>query len=203
MKRKCFVVGITGGFQTGKSTVLGFFKKWGAYTLSCDEIARRALTKGTPTYRAIVRRFGESVLARSGAVDRRKLAGVVFASPNKRLKLERIVHPYVFREIKRELKRRRGIAAIEVPLLFETGFEKRCDLTVSVFSSRAAQVKRVSRRGSFSKDELKRRIRHQIPLGRKVHLSDFTIDNSRTLARTKREARKVWLKIKENYNKRG
>ncbi|MDD5084919.1 MAG: dephospho-CoA kinase [Candidatus Omnitrophica bacterium] len=203
MKRKCFVVGITGGFHTGKSTVLGFFKKWGAYTLSCDEIARRSLAKGTRTYRAIARRFGESVLTKSRAIDRRKLAGVIFGNRKERIKLERIIHPYVFREIRRRLKKRCGIAAIEVPLLFETGFEKRCDSTVSVFCGRGKQIKRVSRGDSFSKDELKRRIRHQIPLSEKLRLSDFVIDNGKTLARTRREARKVWLKIKENYNKRG
>jgi len=204
---KTLAVGLTGGFATGKSAAAGIFRKLGARVIDCDRLAHRALAKGSAPYRRTVRCFGaEAVLGRNGAIDRKKLAGIIFYDSRKRKKLEAIVHPFVFAKATEALRKcGKPVAVLEVPLLFETGFDQRVDKTVVVTCSLSKQVARAMRKHGLAKSEVLRRIRAQMPLAEKERRADFTVGNDGSLAETARSIKAVWNSLRglprgENIN---
>ena len=200
MKRR-LLVGLTGTFGSGKSTVAKLFRKWGALLINADELAHAALEKDSKSYQRIVREFGAGVLDGEARIDRRRLASVVFSNALTRKKLERIIHPYVFAEIQRQLKRiRRGIVVIEVPLLFETGFNRRLDRTVTVWALKRVLIRRLRSKRNLANEEIETRIKAQMPLVLKKKRSDFLINNSNGLRRTAKQAKQVWARIKKEVN---
>ena len=200
MKRR-FLIGLTGTFGSGKSTVAKLFGKWGALVINADELAHAALEKGSKSYQKIVQEFGAAVLNGEGRMDRRKLASVVFSNALTRRKLEQIIHPYVFAEIQRRLKRiRRGVVVIEVPLLFETGFDRRLDRTVTVGASKRVLFRRLRSKRNLINKEIEMRIKAQMPLVLKKKRSDFTINNSNGLHQTAKQAKQIWSRIKKEVD---
>lgn len=188
---------MTGGFATGKTTVARMFRHLGAEVIDCDRIAHEALAKGTPTYRQIAKGlYHHRVLNRSGAIDRKKLARAVFADARARKKLEGIVHPYVFREIARRLRENtRPMVVLEVPLLFETGFDKKVDWVVVVAAPRGVQIARARRKFHETSSEIRSRLRAQLPLSYKVGRADFIIDNGGSLTQTARQVQDLWSRL--------
>src|ERR1700704_2008085 len=118
-------IALTGGIATGKSYVLGRFRRHGVPCLDADELAHGVTAAGTEATASIAARFGGEVLAADGSVDRKKLGAIVFADASARRELEAIVHPAIYRAIAASL---RGfelvgdtLAVVDVPLLYETG----------------------------------------------------------------------------------
>ncbi len=177
MKPPRFVVGLTGGIGTGKSTALAEFSRRGAAVVSLDEIARAQVGPGGAGWKMIVRAFGRGVLDASGEVDRRALGARVFRDAAARRRLERATHPLILRELDKRTARLSGVVVVDVPLLFEKRLERRFDATVLVACRPAEQLRRVRRRDRLSAAEAARRIRAQWPLRRKRARADFTLDN--------------------------
>ena len=193
-----FTVGITGNFGSGKSTVAGFLKKWGAYVLDADQISHQLIAKNGRCSTQVVRKFGKAILT-DGQIDRKKLAYEVFADQRKLKDLEKILHPAVGEEIKKQFKsiaRRdpKAVAVMDVPLLFEAGFDRWVDAVLVVKAKRLVQLKRLKAKG-ISPAEFNRRLKRQLPMAKKVALADFVIDNSGSLNNTRKQARKIWEKI--------
>ncbi len=153
---------------------------WGR--IDSDAIVRELLGGDLATRDEIRRRFGSEVFAADGAVDRRKLAAIVFPDPAALSDLEAILHPRV---------RRRWKAAsavqppdhwvVEIPLLFEKGLEKEVDFTLCVASDAQVQAQRLANRG-LSPQEASQRIARQLPLAQKIERADFVITNNGSLA---------------------
>jgi dephospho-CoA kinase len=192
------VVGLTGGLATGKTTVGEMFRKLGAEVVDCDRIAHRALGKGTPAYRKIVKRWRDrSILNRGGAIDRKKLGQIVFRSRRERRKLEGFIHPFVRREIRARIaKARKRIVVLEVPLLFETHFDQEVDFVVAVTASRGDEIRRARERLGLSAAQARKRIASQMPLGLKARRSDAVIANDGTRAATRRAVSELWNHLK-------
>src|SRR5207247_10501491 len=117
------LVGLTGGIGSGKSTVAAMLAERGAVVIDADDLARRAVGRGSPGFDRVREAFGDSVLAEDGDLDRETLAHVVFADPAARRTLESIVHPEVARLFLEERRRFEGtdrIVVYAVPLLVET-----------------------------------------------------------------------------------
>lgn len=188
------VVGLTGGIATGKSTFSYLFKEFGASVVCCDELAHRALWKNTKTYRSIVEAFGTDILDSAKRIDRRKLATHVFRDKKKRVKLEEIVHPSVFARLFQYMEKNTGIIILDVPLLFETGFERYVDQTIVVWCRRDEQVRRLCARDTITKAAAEARIRAQMPLAKKRKKADHVIDNT-DLATAVKTAKRVWKKL--------
>ncbi|MBI3565990.1 MAG: dephospho-CoA kinase [Elusimicrobia bacterium] len=192
MKPKRFVVGLTGGIGTGKSTALAEFEKAGASTLSLDQIAREQARPGGDAYKAIVKAFGLEVLEKgSRRIDRRKLGAKVFRSKAARTKLERVTHPLILKEARRLISRLQGVVVVDVPLLFEARLGGLFDATLLVACRPAEQLKRVVRRDGLSAADARRRVAAQWPLARKRRLADLTLDNDGTLADLRAKTRAV------------
>lgn len=193
-KRPRCVVGLTGVLGAGKTTVAQFFEKWGADVFSADQAAREALEKPGPEQERVRRLFPEAFRLPSAAARRKAIAGEVFSHPRRRKALEGILHPFVARRIGERLRRARGILVLEVPLLFETGFNRFCDFTVCVTAPAAVIRRRLGKRG-FSAPEVRARMRAQFSAQRKRALADAVLENSSDLNKTKGQARKIWKKI--------
>jgi len=196
------VIGITGGFKSGKTTVAHILSNLGARVIDTDKLAHRALLPGTETYRRIVKGFGKRILNENDRIDRRKLARVVF-NDNKKLKLlNNIVHPYVKKELKKkllEIKRDNpnAIVVVEVPLLFEAGMEQIMDKIIVVSASKNKQIERAKKDMSLSEDEIKKRIGAQMPMSKKKELADLEVDNNGSIEKTKKQIEKIWEEIKK------
>lgn len=185
------MVGLTGNFGVGKSTVASLFKKKGAKVLSADRLAHEVFRKGNPVYLRVRSLFPSE----KGNLNRERIAGIVFRSPRKRRALESLIHPYVFRRIQEQVGRtRKRVVIVEVPLLFETGFDRGCDRTIVVRSEPSEIFRRLSRRG-YSGPEIRARWRAQRPLGDKTRRSDYLIDNSDGLRETRRQVEKIWKEL--------
>jgi len=197
-----FVVGITGGIGTGKSTVLGLFGELGADTLSADDIAREVLKKGTPAYREVVDRFGQSVVAADGEIDRPALANVIFADAGARRDLDAITHPYIIAETRARIDRfrkthpyREQVLAVEIPLLVECGLEGIVDEVLVVAAEQGAQVNRLTTRGGISQEEAFRRIASQMPIEEKIERADRVIWNDGSVDDLRLAVRGVWEEV--------
>jgi dephospho-CoA kinase len=195
---KRLVIGITGGFGTGKTTVSRMLKRCGARVVDADAISRRMLVPGKPAYRDVVRRFGEAILGRGRRIDRSKLGALVFSQPRQRRWLEAVLHPRITAEIKRAIKKHgRRLIVLDAPLLLEAGLRPLVDRLAVVAASEAAQIKRMRKKYALSAKEIRQRISAQMALADKIRVADFVIDNSQSLSRTRKqvaELRRKWWK---------
>lgn len=179
--------GLTGGIGSGKSTVTRRFRERGLPVIDADDLARRAVARGTDGLRRVVERFGSGVLAPDGELDRKRLASIVFEDEPARRDLNAIVHPLVgvlAAECTRELAERgEPLACYEVPLLFEGHLESALRPVVVVFAPPDVQVARTVARDRCTEDEARARIRAQLPLAAKAGRADYVVDNSTSLDR--------------------
>ncbi|MBI3316433.1 MAG: dephospho-CoA kinase [Candidatus Omnitrophica bacterium] len=188
------IIGLTGSFGSGKSTVAGLFQELGAAIVDADKITHELFEPGHPEFKKIAALFkGKQVLSQT--LDRKKIAEIVFRDAALRKKLEAIVHPYVFSRMVEEITdAEEPVVVLEIPLLFETGFHQYCKYTVVVAVSEAQAARRLKERG-FSAQEVKKRWAAQLPLSEKMKLADFIVDNSGEFKKTKDEVKKIWKKI--------
>jgi dephospho-CoA kinase len=194
------VAGLTGGIATGKSTVAAIFEEAGARIIDADMMAREAARKGSSAYRQIVTHFGSAILLADGEIDRKRLAGVIFADPAEQRALERIIHPQVKVKINRRLKQIRvetpgAVVIIDVPLLFEAGMDRGLDAVIVVYVPEKVQIQRLMDRDGLTKSEALARIRAQMPIDTKKSLATFVIDNSEDLDNTRGQTLAVYRQL--------
>ena len=194
------VVGITGGIASGKSTVLKEFKKLGAKIIDSDEIAHRIILKGTPTYKKIVKVFGKDILRPNREINRNKLGNIIFSDSKRRKVLEKITHPVIIDEIKKEINRftkkilpfRNGIIIIDAPLLFEARLTAVVDKIIVVWIPEKLQIERLIKRNKLTYKQAKQHILTQIPLEVKKKSADYVIDNTRSLHVTREQIKDIF-----------
>jgi len=189
------VIGLTGSFGSGKTTVSHLFEELGAFVLNADRLAHEALEKGSEPFEKIRSLFREALEPSGLGFDRRKLGRLVFASPANRKKLEALIHPYVFKRIAEEIAdARERVLVLEIPLLFETGYDRYCFPNVVVSASAAAIKKRLKEKG-YSEKDMRMRLAAQWPLEEKVNRADFVVNNTGSLKKTKEQVKKIWDQI--------
>lgn len=191
------VIGLTGGFGTGKTFVASIFRSLGATVIDADRIAHDAIRKGKPAYKKIVSFFGKEILDKDVQINRKRLAGKAFGSRKSLARLNRIVHPEVIRTIKAGIRMAGSgdIVVVDAPLLVEAGLVGMADLVVVVKSSQRRQVERCNRKFSMSSSDVMKRIKGQIPIMRKIKLADFVVDNGGSRSGTRKQVKKIWKEI--------
>jgi dephospho-CoA kinase len=190
--KKKIIIGITGSFGSGKTTVARIFKSFGSKVIDADKIAHKVISPESKIYKKIIDAFGKNILKKNTTVDRDKLAKIVFGKKKFLSRLNNIIHPEVIRTIKDEIKNSKAkVIVLDAPLLIEAGLEKLVDKLIVVKITREKQIKRIQNRTSLSKAEILGRIGFQIPLKDKVRLADFVIDNSGTIEETKKQAEQI------------
>ncbi|OQB10861.1 MAG: Dephospho-CoA kinase [Candidatus Omnitrophica bacterium ADurb.Bin205] len=193
---KKIIIGVTGIFGSGKSTVSRIFKAHGSTIIDADKIARRYLSPETKTYKSIVNYFGRGILKAGRKIDRRKLGKVVFANRRLIYKLNSIIHPKVIGEIKSRIEKlKNGIIVLDAPLLIESGLKKVVDSLIVVIIDNDELIRRAVKKTSLKKAEIINRVKSQIPLRKKMRLADFIIDNSGTMEETRKQVKRIISKI--------
>ena len=190
------VVGLTGSFGSGKSTVASFFKAMGAAVIDADRISHEITLPGNLAYRRIIAEFGAGILNADTTINRPALACLVFGRKPLACRLNAIIHPVVIRMIAARIKKiRKGVIIVDAPLLFEAGMEKSTDCVVVVKASQVNQVRRIQKKSSLTTSAILKRIQSQIPLREKVRRADFVIDNNGTTKKTKKQVEEIWKSI--------
>jgi dephospho-CoA kinase len=189
------LIGLTGGIGMGKSTVAQLMAKRGERIIDTDQLARDLVLPGQPALEEIRSEFGSQAIRPDGTLDRSALAALVFDDPQKRARLEAILHPRIRAAWLAEAQKwrtagaRRGVVVI--PLLFETGAEKEFGLTICVACSPVTQAKRLRDRG-WTDVEMNNRLASQRPISEKMDRADRVIWNESTVEVCKLQAERIF-----------
>lgn len=179
-----YVLGITGGIASGKSTVSQYFSERNIPIIDADIVAREVVEIGTPGLSAIVASFGQEVLLEDGSLNRKKLGDIIFKDSDKRTLLNALLKEFIDQRIHELIcyyrKETTPLVILDIPLLFEAGYEEMVDEVMLVFVSKEQQLDRLMARNDLTVEEAKARINSQMPLQDKTLLSDTIIDNNGT-----------------------
>ena len=174
------IIGLTGSVASGKSTVAGWIAERGIAVHDADSAVHSLLAADGAAVPDIIARFGTSVLADDGGIDRKKLGKYVFEHPQDRKILESILHPMVRQHRDQFLAdhRRSGskIVVLDVPLLFETGGDALCDYVVVVHAGEDTIWRRALARPGMTENKLAGILKTQMPASEKCQRADFVLD---------------------------
>ena len=182
------VIGLTGSLGMGKSTTAKMFAQLGLPVLSADRVVHDLMKKGGKAEAKLARLFPASL--HGGRINRQKLFALISMDPEGLGKLEQTLHPLVRGAvrtfIKEKKKEKQRAIVLEIPLLFEAGFQDLCDVSLCVFCSFQEQKDRVLQRPGMSEEKFRFLRRRQWPVNRKKALSDFTINTGLGLTSTQK-----------------
>lgn len=191
-----YVIGLTGGIGSGKTTVAKLLQDWGAAILSADLVGHEVYQPGRPAWREIVDAFGRELIAEDGTIDRKKLGAVVFSEPEHVKRLNAVVHPRMkelMREKLAELARQgTDIAVLEAAILFEAGWQDLADEVWALVLPPEVAAERTAARSGIPIEQVLERIRAQMTNAERAARADLTVDTSGTLADTERRTREAW-----------
>jgi dephospho-CoA kinase len=191
-----YIIGLTGNIACGKSQIAGMLRDLGAELIDADRVAHELLEPGTPEYGRIVERFGREILLPDGAIDRRKLGGIVFADPLALRDLEQILHPGVRPRIRARFAAAQApVVAVEAIKLLEVGLYLETDAVWVVTADRDTQIQRLMHSRGLSRQEAETRVDAQPPQSEKVARADVVIDNSGDLSRSREQVIAAWRTI--------
>ncbi|MGI6771366.1 MAG: dephospho-CoA kinase [Acholeplasmataceae bacterium] len=172
--KRPFIIGLTGGIATGKSSVSNEFRKKGLIVVDSDKIVHHLWQTDMELNDTVSREFKLEV-----PIDKKRLAKMVFNDPNRLARLNELIHPKVFKYIDNFVKDNMhlDIIIIDMPLLFEAKYNK-VDLTLLVYSTPSQQLDRLVSRDKMSKSEAQIRIDNQMPINKKLFMADYVIYNN-------------------------
>jgi len=192
------VIGLVGGVGAGKSTVAQMMAGEGCAVVDADAIAHAVLREDDVKSR-VRETFGPRVFGPDGAVDRGRLADVVFADSGRREALERIVHPRILARIDAELAAARAAGpravALDAPLILEKGLANRCDYVVYIRASAEMRQRRLQQVKGWAPSEVQRRDASQVSLKTKRDRADYSIDNSASPEHTLTQVRRILAQV--------
>lgn len=197
-----YLIGLTGGIASGKSTVARRLVEHGAVHIDADELARRVVQPGKPAHAAIVDEFGQEILKPDGTLDRQKLAEIVFHDDAARERLNAIVHPAV-RELtsrllaKIEAEDPDAVVVYDVPLLVEAAVDHPFDLIVVTSAPKRTQVKRLVEERGLDPNQAQARVDAQVDNTERVAVADVVIDTDGSMAHTMSQVDALWHRIKQ------
>jgi dephospho-CoA kinase len=203
-----FLLGVTGGIATGKSTVSKMLEELGAPLIDFDVLARQVVEPGKPAWKDIVAYFGRQILQQDQVIDRKKLSHVVFQDMEKRKKLESFTHPRIFEEFHKQVgeisaKIPEPIIQVGIPLLIELNLQYRFDKLLLVYIPREMQIERLMKRDAISREAAENILKAQLPIDEKLGYADFVIHNEGSLEETRKQVVDVWRKLQELKKAKG
>jgi dephospho-CoA kinase len=195
-----YLIGLTGGIASGKSTVARRLVEHGAVHIDADDLARRVVAPGSPALAAIVYEFGPDVLRHDGTLDRLKLGGLVFGDDAARAKLNAIVHPAV-RALsgklieKAEREDPDAVVVYDVPLLVEAAVDYPFDLVVVTNAPKRTQVKRLVEERGLDPIQAEARVDAQVGNAERLAVADVVIDTDGSMAHTMSQTDALWHRV--------
>lgn len=173
-------IAISGTMASGKSSVLAYLKQLGYSTIDCDEINAQLQRKGEKGYLEIVKQFGCEILDDRQEINRQKLASIIFSNMEKKKQLESIMHPLIL-EVLQKMKELNSLSFVEVPLLYELGWEKYFDSDWLVVSDNEELIERCIKNRNMTVDQIQKRIQSQIDVELKKQKARVIIENNEDL----------------------
>ena len=199
-----FVIGLTGGIGTGKTEVTHVLRELGAVVIESDKVAHLSYRPGTDAYEDIIDQFGREILDESGVIDRAKLGGLVFAVPELRIHLEMIVWPaarsWIEERLIQEKERGTKIIVIEVPKLFEAGWDDLADAVWTIEAPSDLIAQRLNIRSNLGEAEKNARVKAQITNVERAERADLLIENTAKLAELREQITNLWQTDPEIQN---
>jgi len=197
------VIGLTGNIATGKSTVARMLADLGAEIIDADTVAHQVMLPGTVAHQAIVKRFGDAILAADGSINRAALGSIVFSDSQALSDLESIVHPEVEAAIRARLAQSDApVVVVEAIKLLEAGLDRYCDSVWVTTSPRETQIQRLMQTRGLSREQALQRMDAQPDPSAKLARADVVIDNSGSLDQTRAQVQQAWRSLpRENSHK--
>lgn len=180
VKNKPLIIGLTGGIASGKTTASLYFQSKNIQVIDSDEAVKKLWEENKEMVQKAEALFGFPIATKA---DKKKISQLIFSDKKYRLKLNEIIHPYVFNYIKDQVEKlsNERFIVVDMPLLFEVNYEKKCDVTCLVFVSEKIQIERLMKRDDISKEEAIKRIESQSSLVEKKMKADIIFDNEGNL----------------------
>ena len=193
-------VGLTGSIASGKNTVAAMLKARGAIVIDADEIGRKLVERGSKTLQEVVAFFGTAVLTAEGELDRKRLGQIVFDSPEKRKKLNAILHPKIIAEEWRQIRAiesesPEAVVVVNAALLIESGNYRYVDQVVVVTAEEGEVVVRVMQRDGLPRQDALLRLKAQMPVHEKAEYADHLIENNGSMAELEKKVEELFEKI--------
>lgn len=192
-----FVIGITGSIACGKSFVSKTLNDMGYPVIDTDLISHNLTQDNAKVNDDLASYFPEAVS--NGILNRKKLGEIVFNDTKRRIKLNEILHPLIFKMTKEEIDKNDGIIFVDVPLMFEAHFDVLCDKIICVYTEKSSQLERLMKRDNISAVEALKKIESQMPIEDKIKKSDFILKSEEDFNDTKKNIVDILDKIKEEY----
>ncbi|MGN1271518.1 MAG: dephospho-CoA kinase [Lactobacillus sp.] len=196
-----YILAVTGGIATGKSTADQFFESKNIPIVDCDKIAHDLMKPKNASWQAIRDAFGAEYLNDDQTINRKKLGQLVFSDKTALNRLNKLTHPLIFDKTIQKVKsyQNEDLVILDVPLYFESGWNKRAiaNSVLVITLPEATQIKRLMQRNGLTDQEAKMRIKSQMPLDEKAQLADFVVENTGTIEELENKLEQLLLKIKE------
>ena len=178
-------VALTGGIGTGKSTASKILNELGAFIFDADKEAKNILKNNETVQSELIAEFGTDIMSGDENIDNNKLARIAFQDQDHQLRLNSIIHPYVFQEIDKNFddvleKSTYDIFVIDAALIYESGADTHMDYVIVITALLKVRMERALQRETLTRDEILKRIDLQWPEEEKIALADFVIHNDST-----------------------
>ena len=200
-RNKMYIIGLTGGIASGKSTVSTMLEELGAYVIDVDDIAKTVVRPNQPAWHGIVAHFGEDILLADGTINRVLLGERIFTDKGQRQCLENITHPFITAKVQENISQAKEIGVklvvLDVPLLFEAEWQGKVNEIWVVYVRAEVQVSRLIARNHLTSEQAKARIASQMNLEEKASRADVLIDNNSALEQTREQVEMAWAKIRQ------
>jgi len=195
-----FLIAITGGIASGKSTVSSWIEEQNFVVHYADKIGHEMLSDPALSSK-LIELFGEKI-ATDGDIDRTKLGNYVFSNPKSLKILNNVLHPAIRKRMQSLIDQSNAeILFFEIPLLFEGGLEKSFDLVINVHVSLETQIQRLITRNNLIRTDAEKRISSQLPAEIKIKMADVNIDNNETIFQLRNQLKKL-LNSLDSYSKK-
>ena len=199
-----YVVGLTGGIGSGKSTVCDLLALRGAKIIDADAIVRELQQPGTEVFDQMVEAFGSEILSPDGTLDRSKLGSIVFSDPEKRKLLESIVWPAVGVRVAEQLQALGDddVAVLDVPLMAEApqGSRRNTNTVVVVDAAPETQIRHLEEKG-VSGEVARARMAAQASREERLKIADHVLTNDGSLDELEKQVDELWLVLQEAARK--
>lgn len=195
------VIGLTGGIASGKSTVTRFFKDRDIPVIDADVLGHRTYDPGTDTFAAVVKAFGDDLVAPDGSIDRRVLGGKVFGRPDELKRLTDIVWPGIRKLASEALSEfeaaGNSLVVLEAAVMFEAGWEDLVNEVWVVVVEPDLAVQRLATRNGLDEVAARARIDSQLSNTERIGRSNVVITNSGTLDELESGVQRAWDQLQQ------
>ena len=189
------VLGLTGGVGAGKSRILELFsEEYGAQVIQADLVARKLEDPGQPGLTGLVSLFGTGILQKDGTLDRKGFAERIFGNPEALKRVNALIHPLTWNEIKRQIRESSADLVVVEAALFDERSRDVCQYLLYVDTQDEIRIQRLMENRGYSREKCLDIMKNQADRNRFLELADFVIDNSGTVEESRQQIRQILQK---------